>query len=109
LSKPSSFHGQDRTVPDLVLLQIVEDLLDCLDTLVRDHLDLGLDVMLMIAESHHRAIGGLPLSIPLADFAYDPQVNSVSAYATAQLAVRSFEKPGGDSPKVFIYTGNMLN
>lgn len=63
----------------------------------------------LIAESHHRAVRDLLLSIPLADFTYDLQVNTVSAYAPAQLAVRSFEKLGRDSPMVFIYTGNMLN
>lgn len=62
----------------------------------------------MIVESHHRAIRDLPLSIPLADFAYDLQVNSASAYTAAQFAVRPFEKLENDSPKTFIYTRNML-
>ncbi|KAL7929215.1 hypothetical protein V8C35DRAFT_200978 [Trichoderma chlorosporum] len=42
----------------------------------------------------------------IADFQADNNVNIVSAYAAAQLAVRSFSFLPKDLPKAFIYTGN---
>ncbi|KAJ5893613.1 short-chain dehydrogenase [Penicillium taxi] len=50
-----------------------------------------------------------PLSLPLADFSRDFNINTTSAFSAAQQAVLSFEQLPKDSPKTFIYTGNMLN
>jgi NAD(P)-dependent dehydrogenase (short-subunit alcohol dehydrogenase family) len=84
----------DLSAPDSVsdLFAKVEEEIGCPLVVVYNGKTAGLErkhdanffaAMLMIAESHHRAVRDLPLSIPLADFAYDLQVNSVSAYAAA--------------------------
>lgn len=49
------------------------------------------------------------LSVPVASLASDLNVNTVSPYAAAQLAVRGWETLPADAKKTFIYTGNILN
>lgn len=43
------------------------------------------------------------------NYSHDLAVNSVSFYATAHHAVESFEKLDNTRPKVFIFTGNLIN
>ncbi|CRG89982.1 hypothetical protein PISL3812_07022 [Talaromyces islandicus] len=50
-----------------------------------------------------------PLSLALADFTRDFNVNTTSAFVAAQQAVASFEKLPGSASRTFIYTGNLLN
>jgi NAD(P)-dependent dehydrogenase (short-subunit alcohol dehydrogenase family) len=50
-----------------------------------------------------------PLSIPLADFSRDLNVNTTSAFVAAQQAALSFEKLPDHRSRTFIYTGNILN
>lgn len=50
------------------------------------------------------------LSVPLNEFMYDLNVNTVSPYLAAQQAIQAWD--AGDAPegkKTFIYTGNALN
>ncbi|KAI1337103.1 NAD(P)-binding protein [Xylariaceae sp. FL0016] len=49
------------------------------------------------------------LSIPTSSVTADLNVNVVSAYTAAQLAVRGWESLPKDTKKSFIYTGNILN
>ncbi|KAK7757474.1 hypothetical protein SLS62_000489 [Diatrype stigma] len=49
------------------------------------------------------------LSIPVESVAADLNVNTVSPYAAAQLAVRGWETLPAETKKSFIYTGNILN
>ena len=48
-------------------------------------------------------------SIPVESLAADLNINTVSAYAAAQEAVKGWKTLATDSKKVFIYTGNKLN
>ena len=48
-------------------------------------------------------------SIPADSVAADLNVNTVSAYAAAQEAVKGWESLPQDTKKLFIFTGNMLN
>ncbi|KAJ5604264.1 hypothetical protein N7537_007220 [Penicillium hordei] len=50
-----------------------------------------------------------PLSLPLADFNRDFQINTTSAFVAAQQAALSFEQLPDYRSKTFIYTGNILN
>ncbi|CAI7569266.1 unnamed protein product [Penicillium discolor] len=50
-----------------------------------------------------------PLSLPLANFNRDFQINTTSAFAAAQQAALSFEQLPDHRSKTFIYTGNILN
>ncbi|KAJ5516053.1 hypothetical protein N7527_007613 [Penicillium freii] len=50
-----------------------------------------------------------PLSLPLADFNRDFQINTTSAFVAAQQAALSFEQLPDHRSKTFIYTGNILN
>ncbi|OAA61777.1 NAD(P)-binding domain protein [Niveomyces insectorum RCEF 264] len=50
-----------------------------------------------------------PLSVTLASFSRDLQVNTTSVFAAAQQAVSAFEKLPGHLSKTFIFTGNILN
>ncbi|CAI7586253.1 unnamed protein product [Penicillium palitans] len=50
-----------------------------------------------------------PLSLPLADFNRDLQINTTSAFVAAQQAALSFEQLPDHRSKTFIYTGNILN
>ena len=50
-----------------------------------------------------------PLSLPLADFTRDLNINTVSAFVAAQQAVLGFEQLPDSASKTFIYTGNILN
>lgn len=45
----------------------------------------------------------------ISDFQLDNNANIVSAYAAAQLAIKSFSVLPPTSSKTFIYTGNKLN
>ena len=47
-----------------------------------------------------------PVSAPLQDFQKDLAINTVSAYAAVQAAVRGFGELPSDVKKTFIYTGN---
>jgi len=48
-------------------------------------------------------------SIPVENLAADLNVNTVSPYAAAQLAVEGWASLPENTPKVFIYTGNITN
>ncbi|THX75468.1 NAD(P)-binding protein [Aureobasidium pullulans] len=50
-----------------------------------------------------------PLSTPIEGVQKDLAINTVSAYAAAQAAVKSFDKLPSDVKKTFIYTGNTSN
>jgi NAD(P)-dependent dehydrogenase (short-subunit alcohol dehydrogenase family) len=50
-----------------------------------------------------------PLSLPLADFSRDFNINTTSAFVAAQQAVLGFEKLPESASRTFIYTGNILN
>ncbi|KAK1762704.1 hypothetical protein QBC33DRAFT_551326 [Phialemonium atrogriseum] len=50
-----------------------------------------------------------PLSLPLADFTRDLNVNTVSAFVAAQQAALGFEQLPDSASRTFIYTGNILN
>ena len=50
-----------------------------------------------------------PLSVPLASFTHDLNVNVTSAFAAAQQATVVFEKLPDSAPKTFIFTGNIMN
>ena len=50
-----------------------------------------------------------PLSLPLADFTRDLNINTTSAFAAAQQAVLAFEQLPASTSRTFIYTGNILN
>jgi hypothetical protein len=50
-----------------------------------------------------------PLSLPLADFIHDTNINTTSAFAAAQQAVLSFDQLPESASRTFIYTGNILN
>jgi hypothetical protein len=63
----------------------------------------------MIAHRESRAPAQNPLRLPLAQLKQDLVVNFDSAYVAAQQAVKFSEKVSQGLPKVFIYTGNVLN
>ncbi|KAE8451806.1 hypothetical protein EG329_002646 [Mollisiaceae sp. DMI_Dod_QoI] len=50
-----------------------------------------------------------PLSIPLADFTRDLNINTTSVFVAAQQAVLGFEQLGEEAARTFIFTGNILN
>ncbi|KAL8652365.1 MAG: hypothetical protein Q9226_004305 [Calogaya cf. arnoldii] len=50
-----------------------------------------------------------PLSLPLADFTRDMNINTTSAFVAAQEAVSAFKQLPDSASKTFIYTGNKLN
>lgn len=50
-----------------------------------------------------------PLSLPLADFTRDLNINTTSAFVAAQQAALGFEKLPHSASKTFIFTGNILN
>jgi len=51
-----------------------------------------------------------PLTVPVANFENDFNINTVSAYVAAQEAVKGWEALGNEGgKKTFIYTGNLLN
>jgi len=50
-----------------------------------------------------------PLSLPLADFTRDLNINTTSAFVAAQQAVLAFEQLPDSASKTFIFTGNILN
>lgn len=50
-----------------------------------------------------------PLSLPLADFTRDFNINTTSALVAAQQAVLAFEQLPNSAARTFIYTGNILN
>ena len=50
-----------------------------------------------------------PLSAPIENVQKDLSVNTISAYAAAQEAVKGFEKLPNGVKKTFIYTGNAGN
>jgi hypothetical protein len=50
-----------------------------------------------------------PLSLPLADFTRDFNINTTSAFVAAQQAVLAFEQLPDSASRTFIYTGNILN
>ena len=50
-----------------------------------------------------------PLTLPLADFTRDFNINTTSVFVAAQQAVLGFEKLPDSASKTFIYTGNVLN
>jgi len=50
-----------------------------------------------------------PLSLPLADFTRDLNINTTSAFVAAQQAVLAFEQLPDSASRTFIYTGNILN
>lgn len=50
-----------------------------------------------------------PLSLQLADFNRDFNINTVSAFVAAQQAVTGFAQLPDSAAKTFIYTGNILN
>ncbi|KAI4262640.1 MAG: hypothetical protein L6R42_002182 [Xanthoria sp. 1 TBL-2021] len=50
-----------------------------------------------------------PLSLPLADFIRDLNINTTSAFVAAQQAVSAFKQLPDSASKTFIYTGNILN
>ncbi|KAI9706234.1 MAG: hypothetical protein M1820_004809 [Bogoriella megaspora] len=50
-----------------------------------------------------------PLALPLADFARDLNINTVSAFVAAQQAAAVFGQLPESASKTFIYTGNILN
>ena len=50
-----------------------------------------------------------PLSAPIENIQKDLAVNTISAYASAQEAVKGFEKLPSDAKKTFIFAGNAGN
>jgi NAD(P)-dependent dehydrogenase (short-subunit alcohol dehydrogenase family) len=50
-----------------------------------------------------------PLSLPLADFNRDYNINTASAFVAAQQAVAGFEQLPTSASRTFIYTGNIMN
>ena len=56
-----------------------------------------------------RPENGNPLSCPVEDFQKDIAVNTVSAYAAAQEAIKAFTKLPEGVHKTFLYTGNRGN
>jgi hypothetical protein len=50
-----------------------------------------------------------PLSLPLADFIRDLNINTTSAFVAAQQAALAFEQLPDSASRTFIYTGNALN
>ncbi|KAJ5753518.1 uncharacterized protein N7511_007671 [Penicillium nucicola] len=50
-----------------------------------------------------------PLSLSLADFTNDTNINTISAFAAAKEAAASFAQLPETASKTFIYTGNILN
>lgn len=50
-----------------------------------------------------------PLSLQLADFNKDFNINTVSAFVAAQQAATGFAQLPDSAAKTFIYTGNILN
>lgn len=50
-----------------------------------------------------------PLSLQLADFNKDFNINTVSAFVAAQQAATGFAQLPNSAAKTFIYTGNILN
>ncbi|TFK47157.1 putative short-chain dehydrogenase [Heliocybe sulcata] len=50
-----------------------------------------------------------PFSISVSDFNTDMVVNTTSAFAAAQEAMKSFAQLPADASKTFIYTGNIFN
>jgi len=50
-----------------------------------------------------------PLSLPLADFTRDLNVNTTSAFVAAQQAVLAFKGLPESASRTFIYTGNICN
>lgn len=50
-----------------------------------------------------------PLSVPLADFTSDLNVNLTSVFVAAQQAASVFEQLPESASKTLIYTGNILN
>ncbi len=50
-----------------------------------------------------------PLSLQLADFNKDCNINTVSAFVAAQQAVTGFAQLPDSAAKTFVYTGNILN
>lgn len=50
-----------------------------------------------------------PLSLPLADFTRDLNINTNSAFVAAQQAALAFAQLPDSASKTFIYTGNLLN
>lgn len=52
---------------------------------------------------------GQPFAIPFDSFVRDITVNTLSVFAAAQQAVLGFAELPADSPRTFLYTGNILN
>lgn len=50
-----------------------------------------------------------PLSLPLADFTKDLNINTTSAFVAAQQAAAGFAQLPDSAAKTFIYTGNITN
>ena len=50
-----------------------------------------------------------PLTLPLANFNKDFNINTVSAFVAAQQAAAGFAQLPDSAAKTFIYTGNILN
>jgi len=50
-----------------------------------------------------------PLSIPLANFTRDLNINTTSAFVAAQQAALGFAQLSPTASKTFIFTGNILN
>ena len=50
-----------------------------------------------------------PLSLELADFKKDLNINTVSAFVAAQQAAAGFAQLPDSASKTFIYTGNITN
>ncbi len=49
-----------------------------------------------------------PIEQQAIDLQSDNNINIVSAYLAARLAINSFDQLSSDSPRTFIYTGNKL-
>ncbi|KAF6232799.1 hypothetical protein HO173_009013 [Letharia columbiana] len=72
--------------------------------------ELGIpSVVVYIAYGLTMAAESNPLSPPLEKLTSDLAINTVSAFAAAQEAVKGFEELGSSAPKTFIQIGNMLN
>ena len=52
---------------------------------------------------------GEPFAITLEEFERDMTVNTTSVWVAAQQAVRGFAELAADVPKLFTFTGNILN
>ncbi|MCJ1339264.1 hypothetical protein MMC09_004553 [Bachmanniomyces sp. S44760] len=71
---------------------------------------LGLpSVVIYNAGAATRGDAKTPLSLPLADFTRDLNINTVSAFVAAQQAVLGFDQLPDSASRTFIYTGNILN